>query len=64
MQRLIMPFLLFGLLGSSQAPTEPVVKQTPESVLSKAVQSIGGRRALEKIESFKLHGVMRLGDER
>ena len=40
------------------------MQQTPEAILSKAVQAIGGRRALEKMTSFQLHGVMRLPDAR
>lgn len=38
------------------------VVQTPEHILERAIQSIGGRRALHKITSFQLHGVMRLPD--
>ena len=48
-------------------PTPDVTRQreiTPEIVLSNAVQSIGGRRELEAIESFLLHGLMRLSNNR
>ena len=38
--------------------------QTPATILESAVQAIGGRRAIEKISSFQLHGIMRLSDGR
>ncbi len=41
------------------APT-PLSTPTPEDLLAGAIQSIGGRAALERIESLHLHGVMRL----
>lgn len=47
-------------------PTTPktAITQTPEQVLAKAVQSIGGRKELHSIKSFQLHGIMRLPDGR
>lgn len=47
--------------------TPPIVesrKLTPAGILSNAVQAIGGRRVLESIESFQLHGLMRLPNNR
>ena len=64
MHRFLLPILVFASLAGFQAPPAPVVQQTPEAILSKAVQAIGGRRALEKMKSFQLHGVMRLPDGR
>ena len=64
MTRFLLPILLFAILAGFQSPTTTTVKQTPELILSKAVQAIGGRRALEKIDALQLHGVMRLPDER
>ena len=40
------------------------ITQTPEQLLAKAVQSIGGRKQLNSLESFQLHGIMRLRDDR
>lgn len=42
----------------------PAITQTPEQLLAKAVQSLGGRKQLNSIESFQLHGIMRLPDDR
>lgn len=50
------------VLPLQQQPAE--ITQTPEELLARAVQAIGGRKALNKLESFQLHGVMRLPDER
>ncbi|MEE2819481.1 MAG: hypothetical protein VX615_02605 [Planctomycetota bacterium] len=33
---------------------------TPETILERAIQSIGGKRAIDSMESFDMHGVMRL----
>ena len=44
-------------------PTQAIT-QTPEQLLAKAVQSIGGRKQLQALESFQLHGIMRLPDNR
>jgi hypothetical protein len=55
---------------ASAIPTVPIVPpakkftQTPEQILAKAVQSIGGRNQLNALESFQLHGIMRLSDDR
>jgi hypothetical protein len=62
--RFLISIFAFAVLAGFQSPPEPVVQKTPEAILSKAVQSIGGRRELEKIESFQLHGIMRLSDDR
>ncbi len=40
------------------------VAQTPEHILSLAIQSIGGRKQLNTLSSFQLHGVIRLPDNR
>ena len=64
MRLLILPILLFYILAGLGAQPQEISYPTPESIFSKAIQSIGGRRALEKIDSFQLHGVMRLSDER
>lgn len=45
-------------------PTVESQKLTPSVILSKAVEAIGGRRELESMESFQLHGLMRLPDNR
>jgi hypothetical protein len=46
-----------------QTPHEEIT-QTPEELLSLAIQSIGGRKQLNALSSFQLHGVMRLPDNR
>ena len=48
--------------GGIPNPTPLLTPQTPENILATAVQSIGGRKELNKIESFQLHGVIRLPD--
>jgi hypothetical protein len=55
---------LFIHIAELEVQPQVMNEPTPESIFSKAIQSIGGRRALEKIDSFQLHGVMRLADER
>ncbi len=64
MRHILIIIFTFAVLAGFHPPPEPVALKTPEAILSKAVQSIGGRRELEKMESFQLHGVMRLADER
>lgn len=61
---IIASILLLTSLVSGQAIQVPNAPHTPEAILSKAVQAIGGQRALEKIKSFTLHGVMRTHDDR
>ena len=61
--------MLFGFSIApeiNQAPQQPIPvrEQSPEKILESALQSIGGRRTLERIESFQLHGTMRLSDGR
>jgi len=56
---LVCPALLF----STQAPSQEL-KTTPATLLNRAVQSIGGAKQLNKLDSFQLHGIMRLADER
>jgi len=60
--------LLVGVVhGTPTIPPiapEPAQQPTPEDLLAKAVQSIGGRKQLNRLESFQMHGVMRLPDER
>jgi hypothetical protein len=55
-----------GFMAQNQArgvePTPPSTEQTTENILALAVQSIGGRKELNKINSFQLHGVIRLPD--
>ena len=35
-------------------------RPTPETILERAIQAIGGKRAIDSMESFEMHGVMRL----
>ena len=64
MRKILIPIIVFATLAGFQEPPTTVAKQSPESILSRAIQSIGGRRALEQMQSFHLHGVMRLADKR
>ena len=50
--------LLFVQGQPSDATTQ--AKPTAESILERAIQSIGGKRAIDSMESFEMHGVMRL----
>ena len=52
----------FGCGSFAQSNTETTSVQTPELIFERAIQSIGGRKSLNKITSFQLHGVMRLPD--
>ena len=52
---------MFGATAEQNAQHK--VEQTPEQLLERAVQAIGGRKQLRKIESFQLHGVIRLPDD-
>ena len=52
----------FGCGSFAQSNTETTSVQTPERIFERAIQSIGGRKSLNKITSFQLHGVMRLPD--
>lgn len=56
----------FVVASPTVPPLAPAVEiaQTPEQLLAKAVQSIGGRKQLGALESFQLHGIMRLPDDR
>ncbi len=60
--------LLGSIVSGIQPSTEEVSSNnatpTPEHILSRAVQAIGGRKELNKLQSFQLHGLMRLPDER
>lgn len=70
------PILLFCIIGGllsgvvHSTPTIPPIapeaaqRPSPEDLLAKAVQSIGGRKQLNRLESFQMHGVLRLPDER
>ena len=53
-----------GLQANQVKPEHVDFSITPEELLSRAIQSIGGRKALNQLESFQLHGVIRLADER
>ena len=72
MKRFILFFLIVGMEIPTVMATPPVpsispknpITQTPEQLLAKAVQSIGGRKQLNSLESFQLHGIMRLPDDR
>ncbi|MBC8202560.1 MAG: hypothetical protein H8E91_01910 [Planctomycetes bacterium] len=57
----IIATLLTGLL---LAPTAQVTNPTPEDLLEGAIKAIGGAHAIESLESFKLHGMIRLPDGR
>ena len=48
----------------SKPPTTESQKLIPSVILSNAVQAIGGRRKLESMESFQLHGMMHLPNNR
>ncbi len=56
----------FVIASPDLLPSTPAkeISQTPEQLLAKAVQSIGGRKQLQALESFQLHGFMRLPDNR
>jgi len=64
----ILCFSLGGTSNSFAMPPHPIPTEektpAPEEILSRAVQSIGGRKELNSLESFQLHGVMRLPDDR
>ncbi|MDP7005352.1 MAG: hypothetical protein QF718_03985 [Phycisphaerales bacterium] len=55
---------LFGFYSPPENSKKPPTVETPERILKNAIQAIGGRRVLERIESFQLHGIMRLSDGR
>ncbi len=54
--------LLFVQGQPGDTPTE--AKPTVESILERAIQSIGGKRAIDSMESFEMHGVMRLPNKK
>ena len=64
----IVSVLLGGLATAPPSPPIPIPTpertRTPEEILARAVQAIGGRKQLKALESFQLHGVLRLPDER
>lgn len=72
MKSILIICIIGSLLGgvTHASPTippiapEPAQTPSPEDLLAKAVQSIGGRKQLNKLKSFQMHGVMRLPDER
>ena len=72
MNRLILMLIIAstarGLHASSPlVPTttpHSEITHTPEELLARAVQAIGGRKQLNTLTSFQLHGVMRLPDDR
>lgn len=57
-------FLAIGAPSGVPVPLKDEFSQTPEQLLAKAVQSIGGRKELNSLQSFQLHGIMRLPDDR
>jgi hypothetical protein len=56
-------FIISSCISGQPVP-DLTSQTTPEVIISKAVQAIGGRRALENIKSFTLHGVMLTQDDR
>ncbi|MBT4583862.1 MAG: hypothetical protein HOC93_02145 [Phycisphaerae bacterium] len=52
------------LLGLLLEPAVQVTDPTPEDLLEGAIKAIGGEHAIESLESFKLHGMIRLPDGR
>ena len=60
MIRILVP-LFFGLFLE---PAVQTMNPTPEDLLEGAVHAIGGEDAIESLESFKLHGMIRLPDGR
>ncbi len=59
----IMFACLFMLSATAKQNSQQDVEQTPEQLLERAFQAIGGRKKLSNINSFQLHGVMRLPNE-
>ena len=55
--------LLFASLARFQPPPQPTEIPKPDAILAKAVQAIGGHKALKNAHAFKLHGLMRLADD-
>lgn len=45
---------------SATAQDSKVITQTPSGILEQAIQTIGGRSVIESIDSFEMHGVMKL----
>ena len=58
---ILTPILLFASIAGIQSPPQPI-DPSPDKILVKAVQSIGGHKALEEVHAFKLHGLIRLAD--
>jgi hypothetical protein len=56
--------ILTILIGLLLAPTAQAINPTPEDLLEGAIKAIGGEHAIESLESFKLHGIIRLPDGR
>jgi len=56
MQLLTLLSLTLTLAFGTQQPS-------PESILEKGIQSIGGMRAIDSMKSFEMHGVMRLAND-
>jgi len=54
--------LLFASYAGFQPPPKPTEVPKPDAILAKAVQAIGGHKALKDAHAFKLHGLMRLAD--
>ena len=46
------------------APITHATNPTPEDLLEGAIKAIGGKHAIESLESFELHGMIRLPDGR
>ncbi|HIA72654.1 MAG TPA: hypothetical protein EYO01_08175 [Phycisphaerales bacterium] len=62
MLRILSLILLFASLAGFQSPPQAIEKPSPDTILVKAVQSIGGHKALEEVHAFKLHALIRLAD--
>jgi len=60
MIRIIATILIGLLVEPTVQPTNP----TPEDLLEGAIKAIGGEHAIKSLESFKLHGMIRLPDGR
>ena len=67
MHLVLLSSIALGLLFFSQEqPDSSSIpeKPTAESILERAIQSIGGKRAIDSMESFEMHGVMRLPNKK
>ncbi len=63
---LLSSIALSFLFHTTEQPSDSAVtpKPTAESIMERAIQSIGGKRAIDSMESFEMHGVMRLPNKK